>query len=409
MIDKKELDNKSWLIAVSGGADSMCLLDLCYQQGISIVVGHVNYQKRESANRDMQGVQEYCAKRNIPCFVMKVTSYDTSNFQAQARKIRYDFFARILQQEQLDGVLVAHHQDDVLETYMMQKQRNMEVDYYGIKKEVVFEGMLVKRVLLSYSKAQLIAYCESHKVVYYEDESNFENTYTRNKVRNEVIAFMSVEEKESMLAKVDADNLQNNMQNEVVAKLLKGAKNGIDKSAYMKLDKTIQRLLLRKWIAQTCDIYTLSKRQIEEIHRQITHKNTNFKHNINGVGFLMSEYGVLKVALQEQIEYTYIVEDAMPFTCPYCSIAMQGEVIEKCSVNASDFPLTIRNAKAGDAIRLRHGTKKVSRFFIDRKVSKEERQKWPVVTNKYGKVIFVCGIGCDIAYFSNNYDLFVLK
>jgi len=74
-----------------------------------------------------------------------------------------------------------------------------------------------------------------------------------------------------------------------------------------------------------------------------------------------------------------------------------------------DFPITIRNAQAGDVIQLRFGRKKLNRWFIDRKIPKKERKIWPVVTNKDGIVILVPKIGCDIAHFSNNPTLFVLK
>ena len=94
---------------------------------------------------------------------------------------------------------------------------------------------------------------------------------------------------------------------------------------------------------------------------------------------------------------------------PYCEISKKGATIEQVALAKEDFPITIRNAKEGDQIKLRFGTKKVARWFIDRKIPYKERQLWPVIENAQGKVIFVAGIGCDIEHFTNNSRIFVIK
>jgi tRNA(Ile)-lysidine synthase len=79
------------------------------------------------------------------------------------------------------------------------------------------------------------------------------------------------------------------------------------------------------------------------------------------------------------------------------------------TVSSSDFPITIRNAKNGDKITMRYGTKKLSRFFIDRKIPYLDRLSWPVIENKDKQVIFVCELGCDKDHYSNNHNLYVTR
>ena len=79
------------------------------------------------------------------------------------------------------------------------------------------------------------------------------------------------------------------------------------------------------------------------------------------------------------------------------------------TLHEDDFPITIRNVEEHDVIELRFGNKKINRWFIDRKIPKKERKIWPVVVNAKGNVILVPKIGCDIAHFSNNPTIFVLK
>ena len=109
-----------YCVAVSGGCDSMTLLDQCIKKGLDIIVAHVNYQKRESAKRDELLVRDYCEKHHVPFFVKYCPTVYKGNFQGYARKFRYDFFRDLCKQEKCDSFLVAHQQDDLFETYLIQ-------------------------------------------------------------------------------------------------------------------------------------------------------------------------------------------------------------------------------------------------------------------------------------------------
>mgnify|MGYP002237851249 CR=1 FL=1 len=90
------------IVACSGGPDSMALLDICRQKGYEIAVAHVNYKKRETANRDEKIVRQYCENYGIPCFVDEPTWDHVGNFQAWARDVRYDFLSIVPNVSQLN-------------------------------------------------------------------------------------------------------------------------------------------------------------------------------------------------------------------------------------------------------------------------------------------------------------------
>jgi tRNA(Ile)-lysidine synthase len=184
-------DKRKYLCAVSGGPDSMALLDKYHNQ-ISLVC-HVNYQVRESALRDTNIVIAYCKEKNIKLEILTVTEqmYDEyrkicNNFEAIARFIRYDFFLKCSKKHHLNTILIAHNLDDFLETAIMQKQKNSKTLFYGIKKRTQYHGLNIFRPLLNVRKKDLEKYCLTNHIPYGIDETNFCDKYTRNKIRLEI-------------------------------------------------------------------------------------------------------------------------------------------------------------------------------------------------------------------------------
>lgn len=405
------LKGKKWVVAVSGGSDSMALLHKCLCAELEIVVAHVNYHKRESANRDMQGVLTFCKEKQVPCFVLEVDTYDKRNFQLQAREIRYRFFEKCVKENNCAGVLVAHHKDDLIETYLMQKKAGRIVDYYGIKEEVQLYNVHVIRCLLSYSKEELKEYCIRNEVPYYEDESNFSDAYERNRIRHLQVEKMSLQDKNAVLKEIKDENEKLKKQREKVDAYLCKYEQKIEVDSFLKLERDVQILVLRQFIVSQTKSLNLSFKNIKDMIRMIQCcTNDNKIHNINENYDLYVEYGKIFVGEKQKEEsFSYTLEKIEYIENENFKVCKEGKKIEGIYVNENDFPLTIRNAQKQDEIALRFGTKKVNRFFIDRKIPHSERKKWPVVVNAQGKVIFVCGIGCDINHYSNTFSFFVIK
>lgn len=397
-----------WVVAVSGGPDSMALLNMCYENKMDIIVAHVNYNVRSTAERDEKGVAEYCKERGIPFFKHFVHMYSGGNFEAEAREIRYKFFSSLIREHQCDGVLVAHHLDDVIETYLMQTSRNSIPNYYGIRSEVMINGCLVKRMLLAYTKKELINYCDEHNVPYFIDETNNDDKYARNRIRHSIIDKMSDEDKRQIVEEIHSMNVQRKEVRKKVQDFLKNHEHLIDRDSFAKLPADLQLDVIREFIRKNAAIRDISLVNIRSLRDQFLRKQHNFRFAL-GDYTLFAEYGKLTIYKNREFKYTYMMTDVEEIETRFFKVRKDGKKIEGLRVEPRDLPIVIRNYHAGDKIKMRFGTKRVSRFFIDNKIPHHERNSWPVVLNKHGTVIFVCGIGCDIEHYSNNLNMFVIK
>lgn len=196
------LENKKWLVACSGGPDSMALVKLCMDQKINFALAHVNYHHRKEAEEEEKYIVSFAKEHDIECFVLNEEFVYKGNFEAQARIYRYDFFKNVVLKENFDGVLVAHHKDDLLETYLMQKEKNLIPETYGLAETMYYEGILIYRPLLSYTKRELEDICTRSGVRYYIDSTNTDISLSRNYMRHEVLANMSDEEKNQLLKEI---------------------------------------------------------------------------------------------------------------------------------------------------------------------------------------------------------------
>lgn len=384
----------------------MALFDMCVKHGIHVIAAHMNYQKRDSAKRDMEIVRTYCERHGITFENRMQNKECRGNFQAFAREMRYAFYKELCDQYHADGVLLAHHMDDHLETYIMQKQQKRQASYYGIREETIIMNCHVYRPLLHYTKAELEAYCKENAVPYGIDESNRSDVYTRNRIRHTIIEKMSREEKEGMVITIQKENM-------AWAQLCQKADAFLKNWTYeiaplLTLDDNLLYQVLVQYIYENCALH-LPHTEMESIICVLRHNAKQWTRDITKAYVIYNEYGRLCIDSKENVSYEDVYELLSFIKTPYYTIASQGRSVEALTLHASDFPITIRNAQSGDEIQLRFGKKKLNRWFIDRKIPKKERKSWPVVVNASGNVILVPEIGCDIAHFSNNPTCFVLK
>ncbi len=393
-----------YCVAVSGGCDSMTLLDQCIKKNMNIIVAHVNYQKRKSAWRDEEIVRKFCEQNHVPFFVKYCNPEYKGNFQAYARKFRYDFFRELCEKENCNSVLVAHHQDDLLETYLIQKQRNSIPLVYGLSDKVKHHGVLIERPLLSMTKKQCYDYCHKFNVPYGEDESNFTNDYLRNKFRNEVIDSWDETKRLEVLDEINKLNEEKKQHQELIQQLVDDLGEDINIEKFKQLKYPCD--VLRMWLNRHDVGYDISDRRLHKICDTILLNESNYQFEIDNVK-LMRSYDVIQIV--EDIEYSYTFDTIDEFECKFFKISKVGSSVEAVTLFESDFPITIRSPKPNDAIELRFGTKKINRFFIDRKITHRERKTYPIVENCEGKVILVPKIGCDVKHYTVQPNCFVLK
>ena len=164
--------NKKYLLACSFGPDSMALFDMLYKEGYKFAVAHVDYHLREESTDEEIALRNYCLVNGIGIYVKSVTEdLGDSNLEKKCRDIRYNFFIDIVKEKGFDALLVAHQEDDLIETYLMQKRRKNLVNYFGIKEISYFTDVEIIRPLLKYRKGELLMYCKMFNVPYAIDKA----------------------------------------------------------------------------------------------------------------------------------------------------------------------------------------------------------------------------------------------
>ncbi len=388
-------DAKTWLIGVSGGPDSMALLSMCLEKNMSVAVAFVNYHVRQQAEDEEQYVRDFCGKHHVVCHVKNDPFTYNGNFEAAARKWRYDFFKACIEENGYAGLLLGHHEDDLLETYFMQEEKGIEPAYYGLKEDSVYEGIVVRRPLLSYTKQDLVSYCEEKGIHYFVDATNNEDIYTRNRIRHQIVEKLSRTERDLVLHEIKQKNAVKQERLCRIDAYVQQKKIAIE--MYRKLDKEDRFTLL----FELCkDIKHMSFAERKDIDQILLSKN-DFKIPVGN-----------QYIVQDNQSF-FLYEEISPFCDTYASISdlkigkYVGYLIEEgkeginaVSVTEDDFPLTIRSFQKGDSINMRFGTKKVNRFFIDRKIPLYKRDIWPIVCNKDNEVILVPGLGCNVTHYS---------
>ena len=183
----EDIFSKKFLLAVSGGADSMVLSELFQVSNLEFQVAHVNYHFRgEESNLDQKIVEDFCRKNQIKFHLKDVSEDEKSkmkSLQNWARELRYDFFFKILEEENIDYIVTAHHLNDELETFFINLSRGSGIKgLSGIPKN---ENSIL-RPLLKFTKAEIYAFAEENHIDFREDKSNEKNDYLRNKIRNQL-------------------------------------------------------------------------------------------------------------------------------------------------------------------------------------------------------------------------------
>lgn len=184
----EDILSKKFLLAVSGGADSMVLAHCFIESGLPFEIAHVNYHFREEdSNLDQRLVEDFCKIHQIKFHLKEVSEEEKAkmkSLQNWARHLRYQFFFEVLEKEKLDCIVTAHHLNDELETFFINLSRGSGIKgLSGIPKN---ENKIL-RPFLKHSKAEIYTFANDNKIAFREDKSNLKNDYLRNKVRNELV------------------------------------------------------------------------------------------------------------------------------------------------------------------------------------------------------------------------------
>lgn len=376
--------NRHYLLACSFGPDSMALFDMLLKEGYKFSVAHVNYHLRKESNDEESKLRDFCVEHNIGIYVRDVNEVlGESNLEMKCREIRYNFFIKVMKENKFDALLVAHQEDDLIETYLMQKRRKNLVNYFGIKEISYFSDIEIIRPLLRYRKEELMMYCRMFNVPYAIDKTNLEDHFLRNQIRHSVVEKLSPLERKDILSEIDQANEK---LSQIFITISKINDNKID--SYLRLNDVEFLYAIVALGRKLKPDFIVSKKQGEELRKVLESDKPNIALNVDGLCFY-KEYDVLGFReFDENLDYFYDMVEPGILDTPYFFLDFTVDSSNR-NVKEDDYPLVIRNAHKDDEYEISGYKKELRRLFIDWKMPESARNRWPIIVNKDGIIVYV--------------------
>ncbi len=402
----------SIVVGCSAGPDSMALVDMLLKirekYNLSLIVAHVNHNLRKQSVQEEEYLRNYCEKHHIMFEGMIITEYGDDNFHNEARNIRYDFFEKIVHKYQANYLMTAHHGDDLVETILMRITRGSNLNgYSGFKKIVDMGDYQIVRPLLNYTKQELEEYDKKNHVMYYIDDSNMKDKYTRNRYRKYILPFLKEEDPNIHLKYLkfstvlsEANQFIEHERDKALKKVIH--KDVLDILAFKELDPFIQKEVLYYMLDEFYqdDLILINDKHIELLLNLIYSNRANAFVNLPNEVIATKTYQELELKKVTTEITTYEVELSKYVELPNHHVIEQldelsGTGNDTCRLLSSEIslPLTVRTRRFGDRMAVKgNGTKKIKDIFIDKKVKLSDRDLWPVVVDAKGVVVWLPGL-----------------
>lgn len=423
--------NGTVLVGVSGGPDSMALLHFYHsikdEWGLHVIAVTVDHQLRGAASvQDVNYVKEVCNRWGIP---VEEATVDVKQYKKQfrlstqmaARVLRYDVFEHKMKECNGDYLALGHHGDDQVETMFMEWLRQASSSsVLGIPTKRAFANGFIVRPFLCVTKANILHYCDKHKINPRIDPSNDDTTYTRNDIRKNLIPFMkrknanihhtiqrlseTLQEDEAYLQKEAKKMIQTvvtfNDANRTVS---------FNKKTFITYPNSLQR---RAYHLILNYLYDRIPDHLTYVHEEIFFDMLRTDQSNMEVDFPL-QLKAEKVYETINFYFTNKNTSIFPFesklTTPGRQILPNGQLLSitytntfykgdentyLCSSQAITLPLTVRTRKNGDRMRIPglNGSKKIKDILIDEKIPPRKRDELLLITDAKGEILWIMGL-----------------
>lgn len=382
------------ILGVSGGADSMALLHAFFKLKIDALVVHINYGMRgEESDLDQELVEGMCLEWGFECCSVKLESDKSAgNFQQWAREERYRIFRELRDINKADCIAVAHHQDDQIETILQKLFRGSGAKtWQGME---VWNGELF-RPFLSFSKTEILTYCNKEAIPFRVDESNLESGYARNFIRN------NLEERldrffpgwrTNILGLAEKGNLTDLAIQHILESMY--VNQNLELLKFLQLNRELKLAVLKKFITNKDAQISMSKGKLFELLR-IEEAQVGTSIPVSKSLFLVRDRRFLTLKGQESKRITSKFgkkEAKKGLWLENCEISVSSEIEspESLFIDAGliKWPLSLRSWEDGDRfVPLgMKGSQKVSDHLTNRKIPSSKREKALILSDVDGTI-----------------------
>lgn len=390
--------------AVSGGADSMVLLELLLKTGARVAVVNVDHSIRgEASAQDSAFVKGYCNQKGLPFFFKKVDAPGYAykhglSVELAARELRYAFFDELIRDGKVDAIALAHHMDDQTETIIMRFLRGTGVR--GLRGITDRAGYI--HPLLDYDKEEILAFAKERAIPYVQDDTNFDTNYRRNFLRQEVLPLLKTKYPE--VNKVVRKNglIFSELEDYLISEITPCRQDaqGVVLPASL-LDR--HPAIAKKSIAEALRTMGVSK-DIEYPHLngilELKYSQNNARLNLPFGIDVIKEYDALRFVLRREgggFEMPYKEGERYEYCGRVYSFEKGEGIIKGASFDADKLPAgaTVRTRRSGDSFkRYKGGQKSLSDYLTDIKLPASEREKLLVLAT--GSTVYAV-LGIEVA------------
>ena len=374
-----------FLLAISGGVDSMVLMNLFRVSSFEFQVAHVNYHFRgEDSDLDQKLVENFCKNHDIQFHLKDISEQEKlgmKSLQNWARNLRYDFFRKIQKEENINFIVTAHHLNDQLETFIINLSKASGIK--GLTGIPSNENEIL-RPLLAFTKEEIYHFAKENQIEYREDLSNKKSEYLRNKIRNEIMPKL-LETNENFLenfgkslsylreTKDFVKDTISEIEKEIITE--KGDCITIKKSKFFTETNFVQFEILQKFgfnsVVEILKIKNAETGRIfisRKFNLIIDRENLILKKIINQAENKRNEEILLEINSKNEIIVPKTIQK---------EILEIGKLHWEIDLDKIRMPLVLRRKKEGDLFYPMGmiGKKKLSKFFKDEKLSIFEQEK----------------------------------
>jgi tRNA(Ile)-lysidine synthase len=423
------LENKNIVVGVSGGPDSLALLHYLLKQkvkeNLAIVVAHVDHMFRgQESFDDALFVKSFCEQYDIPfemerINVPEIIEQTKKSSQTAARDARYEFFVRIMEKYRYSYLALGHHGDDQMETILMRLTRGSSgTARAGIPFSRSIGNGFIFRPFLPLTRGEIAEYCEKHQLEPRYDPSNEKDIYSRNRFRKVVLPFLKAENRnvhehfQRFSEEIQSDELflkelTVQRMNKVMTKREK-RKITIDIHGFLEMPIPLQRRgiqLILNYLYKEKPA-SLSALHIDQVLSLIRHPQPSGTLDFPDSLKLIRSYRQLSFQFEKMNAFDFHFELTEPGTVTLptgAKVKMEMSLREESDHNSCyawfdpdkiELPVKIRTRKNGDRMSLKgmSGTKKLKDIFIDCKIPIQDRDTWPVITDRNGCILWLPGL-----------------
>ena len=401
-------------IALSGGRDSMCLLSVLKDAGITPIAIHIEHGIRgEASISDMHFVEDYTKQHGIELKTYRVDAPKLAkekniSLEQAARLARYDIFEKLIKDEVVDCIALAHHANDQAETILMRILRGTGIR--GLEGMQIISGNYV-RPLLEYTREDINDYVSANNIPYVEDLTNAEDIYTRNFLRQEIAKlkekYPNIEESFLRLAR-NANDAEDFISKYVPEPVVEDGTSTI-KISDLK-DRAIASRLIQKAMRYIGVFHDVEEKHIEAILDLAEKENGSKRELTHGVDAYKEEDKIVFTKRIEKVDINVSFKDVIDGNILNYNVSKLKDIPDNNSfriIQGNYMNLTktiyldsdkipqdavVRNRQDGDIIsKFGGGTKSLGDFLTDKKIPLRLRDKI-IVCAKDNDVLFIFGV-----------------